>query len=153
MSNHWLWRPRSCLTNFCPQHLVNAWYIVPIYVCWVDGWMDKWILVSSLRSLGTGHSVSVLGLILQLRKPTCVRIQLKFIRPRAMQRICDLSVGVGVQVCCRNFQNEVSWRYIFTDFASVEKLKMKDKEEGDCGRYAKIQRDRVTGQDRSRERD
>lgn len=79
-----------------------------------------------------------------IQKPTCVRIQLKFIRPRAMQRICDLSVGVGVQVCCRNFQNEVSWRYIFTDFASVEKLKMKDKEEGDCGRYAKIQRDRVT---------
>lgn len=70
-----------------------------------------------------------------------MRIQLKFIRPRAMQRVCDLSIGVGVQVCCRNFQNEVSWRYVFTDFASVEKLKSKDKEEGDCGRYAKIQRE------------
>ena len=68
-----------------------------------------------------------------------------------MQRICDLSIGVRVQVCCRNLQNEVFWRYIFTDFASVEKLKLKDKEEGDCGRYAKIQRE--TGQDRSRERD
>lgn len=34
------WRTRSCLINFCPQHLVNAWHIVPIYVCWADGWMD-----------------------------------------------------------------------------------------------------------------
>ena len=68
-----------------------------------------------------------------------------------MQRICDLSIGVRVQVCCRNLQNEVFWRYIFTDFASVEKLKLKDKEEGDCGRYAKIQRE--TGQELSRERE
>lgn len=56
-----------------------------------------------------------------------------------MQRVCDLSIGVGVQVCCGNFQNEVSWRYVTSlTSASVEAEIEEDKREGDCGRYAKI---------------
>lgn len=76
---------------------------------------------------GTAHllfSKGVLVLILQLRKPTCMRIQLEFMRPRAMQRICDLSIGISVQVCGRNLQDEVSWKYIFMNLASIDKLQM-----------------------------
>lgn len=69
---------------------------------------------------GTGteswlHSVSL--------RLTCVRVQLEFLGPGSMQRVCDLSIGVHVCIYGRNFQDEVSRSDVFTDSASVEKLR------------------------------
>ena len=49
----------------------------------------------------------------------------------------------------------MSWRYIFTDFAGIEKLEVGDKEEGNCGIYTVRSRERQSDKerDRSRERD
>lgn len=57
------------------------------------------------------------------RRFTCVRVQREFLGPRSMQRVCDLSIGVHVHISGGNFQDEVSRGDIFTDLASVEKLK------------------------------
>lgn len=52
-----------------------------------------------------------------------MRVQLEFLGPGSMQRVCDLSVGVHVRIYGRNFQDEVSRGDVFTDPASVEKLR------------------------------
>lgn len=67
---------------------------------------------------GTGswlHSASL--------RLTCVRVQLEFLGPGSMQRVCDLSIGVHVRIYGRNFQDEVSRGDVFTNPASVEKLR------------------------------
>lgn len=53
-----------------------------------------------------------------------MRVQLEFLSPRSMQRVCDLSIGVHVHIYGRNFQDEVSGGDVLTDLASVEKLKI-----------------------------
>lgn len=52
-----------------------------------------------------------------------MRVQLEFLGPGSMQRVCDLSIGVHVHIYGRNFQDEMSGGDILTDLASVEKLK------------------------------
>lgn len=52
-----------------------------------------------------------------------MRVQLEFLGPGSMQRVCDLSIGVHVHIYGRNFQDEVSRSDVLTDPAGVEKLK------------------------------